>query len=216
MTAPVSILCGRCHRTLEDTLTHPVEIVPTQVTVPADLPLSLDGKMTCSTCHDIHAEPGRLVGVARAMLRRQITGQALCAACHIGNGIGHAEMIGRAHMKYRYSEDAGMPIDGVSRGCLSCHDGSIGSTETVTVGTWEQGIPITRFDSRDSHPIGVDYLRASVRRRGLRPLGLLNPAIKLIDGKVGCSSCHNLFSKEPHKLVMSNSGSRLCLACHEK
>lgn len=120
---------------LKDTFTHPVEIVLTQLTVPDDLPLSLDGKMTCSTCHDIHVEPGRLVGVARSMLRRQTTGQALCSACHIGNGIGHAEIMGRAHMKYRYSEDAGMPIDGVSMGCLSCHDGSIGSTETVTVGS---------------------------------------------------------------------------------
>lgn len=216
MTAPVSVLCGRCHRTLEDTFTHPVDIVPTRVAVPADLPLSLDGKMTCSTCHDIHAEPDYVFGAARALLRRQTTGQALCAACHSGNGFGHAEMMGQAHMKYRAGKEAGLRIDSVSRTCLSCHDGSIAVADTVTVGMWEHGVPFGRFDPRGSHPIGVDYLRAFAKNRGLRPMGALNPAIKLVNGKVSCISCHDLYSKEPHKLVMSNSGSRLCLACHDR
>lgn len=215
LTAPETDLCARCHKTLENTVSHPVDIVPTRALPPPDFPLSYEGKMTCSTCHDIHESSNQIFGVASAFLRRQIKGRELCAICH-EDSAGHASMIGTAHMKYRAEDlDAGV-VDPVSRACLSCHDGTLGPAETVAVGTWEHGTPLTRFDPRGSHPIGVDYLRAFARHRGLRPMGTLNPAIKLIEGKVGCSSCHDLFSNLPGRLVMSNNGSRLCLACHDK
>jgi len=40
--------------------------------------------------------------------------------------------------------------------------------------------------------------------------------LRLYDGKIGCGTCHNAFSKEKSMLVINNRRSRLCLECHIK
>lgn len=223
MVAPVSFLCRRCHGEMEDGVSHPVEIVPVDAVLPADFPLSWEGKMTCSTCHDIHASRASSLasfGAPAMSLRRPVAGAALCSACH---GLerqgspagGHALAMGKAHMRFKPDSARGT-LDPISRECLSCHDGSLGSAESVGSGMWEHGAPLSRFDPRGGHPVGVDYMLAKARRGGLLPVGALNPAIKLIEGKVSCSSCHDPYSRERKKLVMSMSGSKLCLSCHDK
>lgn len=216
LTAPVAELCAGCHKAMEDSISHPVEMTPARAVPPPDFPLSFEGKMTCTTCHDIHESSAQVFGAATSFLRRGLRGRELCIVCHQEESAGHMTMMPSTHMRYRADQAEAGRIDPISHTCLSCHDGSLGPMESVSVGTWEHGAPLAKFDPSGSHPIGVDYLRAFARRRGLKPIGSLNPAIKLIDGKVGCSSCHDLFSKLPGRLVMSNSGSRLCLACHDK
>ncbi len=214
MTAPIPQLCGRCHGD-RTALSHPVEIKPSTATLPGDLPLSWEGKMTCSTCHDIHSEE------ARRSLRRPVSGAAFCSACH-GSGFaaepGHTASIGRAHLM-KYTEDREKSrVDSVSRGCLGCHDGSLGLNDDVQIrsGSWSHGKSLSRYDPQGSHPIGINYRRALLKRGGLRPVERLNPAIKLIDGKVGCPSCHDPFGTEKRKLAVANNRSQLCLECHDK
>ncbi len=225
MKAPIQHLCGKCHGELEGTVSHPVEIAPVNAVLPADLPLSVEGKMTCSTCHDIHAAPPPGFTLKWSFLRRQDAGQAFCSACHAGEDSGlmkkensHSQAIGRAHMEFTTTDEKGGRIDNISRTCLSCHDGSLGLNADVAAGAWEHGVALSKFDPQGSHPIGVNYKTARRKRGGLHPIGTLNPLIKLIGGKVGCCSCHDPYShsQEPKMLVMSNSGSRLCLACHDK
>jgi predicted CXXCH cytochrome family protein len=48
----------------------------------------------------------------------------------------------------------------------------------------------------------------------LKPPAALDPAIYLKDDKLICVSCHHPDSQNPAKLVMANTGSMLCLACH--
>ena len=104
-------------------------------------------------------------------------------------------------------------IDSCSLACLSCHDGISAAEKRVkTVGEW--GI---LFDFGNlSHPLGIDYNQASSRKRDLRPAAFLPSQIVLPEGKVGCESCHNLYSTLPHFLVSSNLDSTLCLGCHAK
>ncbi len=222
MRAPVRDLCIRCHkRYLENALTHPVEMVPSSATVPADMPLSWDGKMTCSTCHDIHASPPGVSSSTRAYLRRNAVGAELCSACHGNTAAGsvrnkHSAGLSVAHMKYTPSADRSADrIDKLSHMCLTCHDGSLGTeaNSQISAGSWKHGSSFSRHDPQGSHPIGMKY-RAAQRRGGFRPAGLLNHAIRLIDGKVGCPSCHDPYSREPYLLVVSNA--TLCTECHIK
>ncbi|WP_407920198.1 cytochrome c3 family protein [Geobacter pickeringii] len=44
----------------------------------------------------------------------------------------------------------------------------------------------------------------------------LDGRITLVDGKVGCLSCHNMLSQERSLLTINNNSSQLCLSCHER
>jgi predicted CXXCH cytochrome family protein len=221
MTSPIGTLCRRCHaQSKDDSLSHPVGMRPAHIALPADLPLSREGEMTCVTCHDIHSTPPPDHEGRWYFLRRDLTGRAFCASCHPGGDVvpgrlsGHAREMGRAHMKY--VEGQGGLIDSVSMGCLSCHDGTIGNRSDVQTGIFRHGVSSAGFDPQGSHPIGVKYRRAMRERGGLRPVRQLNHRIRLIDGMVGCVSCHDPYSKEKNRLVVDNSGAKLCLECHDK
>jgi len=81
--------------------------------------------------------------------------------------------------------------------CVACHDGVL-ATE-VHLG----------------HPVGTSYLSAQIKRpTKLKPIGVLDSVAYLDDGRVVCLTCHHPRSQHPSKLVLSNAGSKLCLACH--
>ncbi len=118
---------------------------------------------------------------------------------------------------------------GPSRLCLSCHDGTIaiGMLEGLTnpilltggITTMPIGLSNLQTDLSDDHPISFPYTSALAAERGeLKDPASLPAEIKLEDGQMlQCTSCH-----DPHKdpygmfLVLSNSRSDLCLACHEQ
>lgn len=106
-----------------------------------------------------------------------------------------------------------------SRLCLGCHDGTLASNvinrDFYAFGANSKGVPPGHFDRNSDHPVGIDYRLAQLRSRGrLKDPSMLDPAIKLEDGYVSCTSCHNPNSPLRARLVMSNSGSRLCFSCH--
>jgi predicted CXXCH cytochrome family protein len=136
-------------------------------------------------------------------------------------------------------------IDGTSKLCLSCHDGTValgsfggqtGGTGTIT------GNASLGTDLSNDHPISIDYalakaggyggLRATTYIYGVWDTVLTSPTYntynfsdtskyvsKLLDasGKVQCTSCHGAHSnKLGYQLKMDNRGSALCLACHSK
>jgi predicted CXXCH cytochrome family protein len=104
-------------------------------------------------------------------------------------------------------------IDACSLICLSCHDGiNASEARTKTEMAWE-----LFFDYQTrSHPIGIDYEKASLRSSELRSQIFLPREIILPGGKVGCESCHNLYSTLPNFLIYSKADSALCLNCHIK
>ena len=105
---------------------------------------------------------------------------------------------------------------GISKLCLSCHDGTvdlddhIGSSNGSS--TKMTGTALVGTDLRQDHPVSITYNTSDT--------GLVNPAPTgyLSDGKVQCSSCHDVHSVDgvDSLLRKSNAGSDLCLDCHNK
>lgn len=111
--------------------------------------------------------------------------------------------------------DAGMATlsQGVSKLCLSCHDGTVAS-----------GLGAGALDASlvDDHPVGFQPMDDGQLALSLfqRPPRTFDPAVKLVGGRIECTSCHDshnpsLDPLEQKFLVRSNSGGALCLACHD-
>lgn len=204
MTAPVSELCRKCHESGMRLFSHPVDLIPQKIKVPPGFPLSYDGNFTCSTCHDIHAEIVGPFGFRSYYLRHKIGEGSFCAICHDRKSISHETLL-PAHMKENRTDTRNSMIDEVSNQCLACHDG-------VTMRNAAVGLPLCVCpDDRTNHPIGVYYALSRMKTGSLKPL---DKTFKLFNGKIGCGSCHDPYSKNSKFLVMPNTGSALCLKCH--
>ncbi|MCP4217816.1 MAG: hypothetical protein GY765_24455 [bacterium] len=223
LTKEIDYLCLSCHKDSAKR-SHPSGIVPAKE-LPAKYPL-FRGKMACTTCHFPHAvlnhadsapEPGRNVP-GPYFLRAQSVGRVFCYSCHRGGFTStsvdsHAISIKRAHTgSTQLDFQQNKMIDDNSRECLSCHDGTISShTDTeIRSLSWEH-----RKDIGMSHPISFEYEAVYFKKpREYHAPQSLDKRITLINGKVGCETCHNHYSKHKKHLVMDNRGSKLCLSCH--
>lgn len=217
MIGKIRTLCSRCHFKIVRAYSHPDDIVPVNVRVPADMPLSVDKKLTCATCHDIHSSFEWSKRVYQ--LRRPVTGVEFCSVCHEERPgeVSHAQMLAFAHgtgSKYMPTNPSGS-LDSLSVECISCHDSSIGKGDSIVgAGFWMHSRELAK--NLGGHPIGVSYEEARARDpQGYNYRSSLAP-VRLFGGKVGCGSCHDPYSTRINKLVMSNEGSRLCLKCHNR
>lgn len=210
LVAPVAMLCKKCHKRGMTTASHPVDITPKITKVPLDMPLT-DGMLTCNTCHNLHASRHTAFGEKSYFLRRAIKGREFCDSCHDVNPleIGHEALLDVAHMARKYHTlNRTQPLDALSVQCIECHDGTIGKQADYVIGAGY------REHLWGSHPIGVDYNQSRMQYRGLSPLSRVNKKIRLFNGRIGCGTCHDPYSKLPGQLVMSNDESKLCRECH--
>jgi predicted CXXCH cytochrome family protein len=130
--------------------------------------------------------------------------------------------------------------DGSSKLCLSCHDGSVAVDNFGGVTTGTIFVSDAMFDgppgssvgaARDfgtsldnDHPVSFLYDPVATADPEIYPSTATTPiggtiaSRLLVDGKVQCSSCHDVHDVDgnPHLLVIDNSGSGLCLTCHAK
>jgi predicted CXXCH cytochrome family protein len=129
--------------------------------------------------------------------------------------------------------------DGSSKLCLSCHDGTVAldSFGTTTGTLFMSGAEAVGADElSNDHPISFVYDTALAGADG----SLFDPAdttrtitvgagadskqgtldaVMLLGGKLQCASCHdvhNKFTNGPVLLKIANTGSALCLTCHNK
>lgn len=137
------------------------------------------------------------------------------------------------------------PPSRITQLCLSCHDG-VGAINAVINTPGPGSTPLTfsalqnqigdlgssakfvnigdgdplvasSVNLSNDHPVSIDW---SAKGAGF----LANPVApaKLVSGKVECTSCHEPHNGTPYTLggvqfmIMSNSGSALCLSCHVK
>lgn len=132
---------------------------------------------------------------------------------------------------------------GSSKLCLSCHDGSVAvdsygflpsssigpNANKIAAGTknFIGGVGTgTLGDLTNHHPIGFNY--ASVRTAGDSgindPVGLFPGSTVSINdvlysGNMECGTCHDVHNKlnqGPKFLWVADTGSQLCLTCHNK
>jgi predicted CXXCH cytochrome family protein len=208
----IDYLCNYCHE-IPGTNSHPSLMVPS-MPMPAGFPLDWQGRMTCATCHDPHQDNW---GVNPALLRGDgVAGRTFCALCHSelqqpGSQHRIAEIVHAKNALTPTREEIGSILDRISLECISCHDGAIGKAINYRLAGEET---LTYAGRSMNHPIGMNYSNAAQYNDKLHPVESLSPLITLVDGKVGCSSCHNQYSHELTMLAMSNKGSGLCMQCH--
>ncbi len=220
LTRDVDQLCIFCHPDSEKR-SHPTDFMPMQ-SLPAQFPL-VRNKMACSTCHFPHRKYEEDEGMIQDtelgpfLLRGASAGKSFCYQCHQGGFISyevdsHALSMKRAHTAAALSFELKDSIDDNSRDCLSCHDGtlSVESSTQIKEVNWEH-----TKDIGLSHPISMDYASVYFQKpRTFHPPQSLDSRIILVDGKIGCETCHDHYSEIENKLVMDNFRSRLCLSCH--
>jgi predicted CXXCH cytochrome family protein len=129
-----------------------------------------------------------------------------------------------------YRQTAVQPaLNSPSKLCLSCHDGTVAPGQTVSYGKIPTAgsmktTSLLGTDLKASHPFSlqiplVDTPNVNALLFGT-PAKTADPAVKLVNGTVECTTCHephleNIDKMLPLFLVRDGSNSQLCLACHD-
>ncbi len=112
----------------------------------------------------------------------------------------------------------GIVLDAASLLCLSCHDGIAASDvfAAAHATTWADQVGTLAVRRRlTGHPVGVKY---PVGRRDYESPEYVEQTagLKLPEGRMQCTTCHDPHNTHNHKgmLRISNERSRMCLSCH--
>jgi len=107
-------------------------------------------------------------------------------------------------------------IDGLSNDCLSCHDGVSAQSFRIRIKNNPNGRAMCLEDIIGGHPVGMEYDKyVSVNGNKYRCDVQFTREMVFAEGKVGCLTCHNPLNPDKGHLVMNNSSSELCFACHK-
>ncbi len=182
---------------------------------------------------------GGIVGTKHDFSNESWSAGRICLPCHVpheaqtdddGSGMvlwNHA-ISGENFTMYsgfaveRTDRDQDLQPGGPSKLCLSCHDGATavdafgGGPDSPSQFATESSLGT---DLSDDHPIGVQYPPDGFS--GFKPKANL-PPVKLVSwggktDRVECTSCHEAHSDDFGMFLrMDNTGSALCMQCHDK
>lgn len=197
-----------------------------------------------------NAVAGTVAGSAHDFTTQGWSGGEICVACHTPHNADSAQaaqLWNHTVSTTNFSMYTSMSLDatstgqpgGISRLCLSCHDGTVGvdSFGGATGATFMTGEKVVGSGGNlsDDHPISIRYDSALALADGsLRDptttsttVGLTSSKsrtgtidqVLLVDGTLQCTSCHdvhNAFTAGEPLLKISTTGSQLCFTCHDK
>ncbi len=159
-------LCRDCHAETE--VSHHPVTKRTERRLPEGLPLSAEGDVICSTCHDIHQEKASAYLLRGFDTGRYSVRMDLCLDCH-----GEAFSVMNPHYAGADSEK-----------CRTCHvgkPGAAGASESVKLlGNIEKICDFCHNVRAKAHPGNVDTMKSLP---GGLPLGK--------GGEVSCGTCHD-------------------------
>lgn len=104
-------------------------------------------------------------------------------------------------------------VDEVSRGCLGCHvemGMMLKNGSAYHKGLHNEGM----LKMAVSHSIGIDYERKTLFRNDLKSAAEFSPNMMLVNGKLGCVTCHDPLNSEGNHLATGKNRSGICFACH--
>ncbi|WP_228723318.1 cytochrome c3 family protein [Desulfosediminicola flagellatus] len=184
---------------------------------------------------------GAISGSAHDFSNKAWSGGEICVACHAPHNnidvvdapLWNHEVSEAVYVLYSsptFTADDITQPSGVSKLCLSCHDGTVavdafGGSEGGN--TYLQGRKNLGEDLSNDHPVSFVYDSELATEDG----GLFDPETTmsgvaggtieedmLYAGRVECASCHDVHNKYSNfrLLKVDNSSSALCLTCHDK
>ena len=160
-----------------------------------------------------------------------IAGGNACSFCHTPHGaisgtpLWNHQLSDAVYKIYQSSSleaSVGQPT-GSSKLCLSCHDGTVALTESLSNGGTsgaayiQPGASNLGTDLSDDHPISFVYSESlAIQDVQLRSPLAIPEQLKLDQaGELQCTTCHDAHNNQYGKfLVMPNRQSELCVSCH--
>ncbi|QXE89796.1 cytochrome c3 family protein [Geomonas subterranea] len=107
-------------------------------------------------------------------------------------------------------------LDPLSKECIGCHDGAAGPDVRVDLrnNPTGRGSHVHSFDGE--HPIGMIYQSYVDTKPGYKPISVQERNMIMVNGAVGCLTCHDPLNPAKGHLIKSDKNSALCLTCHDK
>lgn len=222
LAAHRAIDCSECHRLIAST--EEIHPGPTELWRKCEdchdrsalaagdsLQFHRSSSRPCTDCHSFHSTSRITAGQVLFRFRFREAGiKNLCLPCH-ANG-KEVDRIGAAHREaavtvyhrdYEYLQDVSP-----SEACLICHSNQVAG---FLVSSLEQRPP--RFNPHASHPLGRPMIA------GHSPGGYSerlpdNDAVRLVEGRIECQTCHDMTSPQPKLLPVLGPETDLCTTCH--
>ena len=227
-------LC-KCHGYDPGTYIHPVDIFPSEETlpmIPADLPL-LEGKVSCITCHDIYLQ------CQKSPKHKILNKRFLRGAPYVSR----TDLCFRCHDERKYTmldPHNQLTKEGniIVEKCLYCHKekpDELHATfaEVKLIGNLEVLCYRCHFKQSKFHPINANHLRKpSKKTRAImmsseKKFNIILPLN--YKGNITCPTCHNPHERgvlpagqanskgasEKYRLRMAAEKLQICVACHE-
>lgn len=194
-TRIVSVQCAHCHDTL--------------VAARGDFHASAGGR--CTSCHSFHDTD---ILRARGHELKREAGKAAwpahCAACHReGRDPKRLSEGHRAAGEWYHARASKLERVSPSEACLSCHARGDHLPEEAT-----EGAEPIRFHAEASHPFGVSMRGESRPASAFLLREPQDPRVQLVDGRIECTTCHDLYREANDKLVQFENPYDLCTSCH--